>query len=445
MMGLRSNRGRARVRRPAMLLVPGAAPAAGTDAVTAWLQAHPLAASAVGLVLLAGAAWLALVAVRRWLLRILGHLAQKSAAWWDEVLLDREVFHRAAWVVPVLVVYQGIGFVPYLPAELAGLVRRVALAALALVAIRAFSALLAAINEIYGRYPISKERPIKGMLQVISVVAHIGGGILAIAALLDRDPLLFLSGLGAMTAVAMLVFRDSILSLVAGVQITANGLIRVGDWIEMPQFGADGDVIDIALNSVRVQNWDKTITVIPTHQFLEHSFKNWRGMQESGGRRIKRAFHVDIGTIRFLTDDEIERFGRFVLLKDYIARKKQELEAYNRQHAPDPSLTANARRLTNVGTLRAYIIEYLRQHPKLRKDMTLMVRQLQPGPEGLPIEIYAFTADTAWKSYETIQADIFDHVLAIVPEFGLKVYQKPSGHDVAAVGARAAARPRQRV
>jgi miniconductance mechanosensitive channel len=200
----------------------------------------------------------------------------------------------------------------------------------------------------------------------------------------------------------------------------------------MPQFGADGDVVDIALNSVRVQNWDKTYTVIPTHKFLEHSFKNWRGMSESGGRRIKRAFHVDMTTIRFLTPEEIDRFGRFVLLRDYIARKKAELEAHNRAYASDADAIVNARRLTNVGTLRAYIIAYLRQHPKVHQEMTFLVRQLEPTPHGLPIEIYVFSSETAWVAYEGIQADIFDHILAMVPEFGLRVYQQPSGYDVAA-------------
>jgi miniconductance mechanosensitive channel len=249
---------------------------------------------------------------------------------------------------------------------------------------------------------------------------------------MDRSPVIFLSGLGAMTAVLLLVFRDTILSLVAGVQMTTNDLIRVGDWIEMPQFQADGDVVAINLNSITVQNWDRTLTVIPAHKFLEHSFRNWRGMQESGGRRIKRAFHVDQTTVRFLTDEEVERFERWELLGDYIRRKREEVEAHNREH---PSREGEVemphqRRLTNVGTLRAYLIEYLRNHPGVRQDMILLVRQLEPGPEGLPIEIYVFSADTRWVQHEGLQADIFDHILAMVPEFGLRVYQKPSGADL---------------
>jgi miniconductance mechanosensitive channel len=243
-----------------------------------------------------------------------------------------------------------------------------------------------------------------------------------------------------MTAVLLLVFRDTLLSLVAGIQITTNDLLRPGDWIEMPQFQADGDVIDIALNSVTVQNWDRTLSVIPTHKFLEHSFKNWRGMSESGGRRIKRAFHVDQTTIRFLTDDEVEAFGRWELLGDYIAGKTGELRAHNESRSEARGTGGNVvphqRRLTNIGTLRAYVIAYLRAHPGIHQDMTFLVRQLAPGPHGLPIEVYVFTSDIRWPVYEGIQADIFDHLLATVPEFGLRVFQNPSGADVAALAGR---------
>jgi miniconductance mechanosensitive channel len=234
-----------------------------------------------------------------------------------------------------------------------------------------------------------------------------------------------------MTAVLLLVFKDTILSLVASVQITQYDMIAVGDWIEMPRYGADGDVIDIALHTIKIQNWDKTITTIPTHKFIEDSFKNWRGMSKSGGRRIKRALHLDVNTVRFLSDEEIARLGRFELLKDYFAEKLIEIEAYNAAKAArDPEVIPNTRRLTNVGTLRAYMVAYLRQHPKIHQDMTLIVRQLQPGPEGLPMEIYAFSNDTNWSNYEGLQADIFDHIFAIVPEFGLRVFQKPSGKDL---------------
>jgi miniconductance mechanosensitive channel len=234
--------------------------------------------------------------------------------------------------------------------------------------------------------------------------------------------------------VLLLVFRDTILGLVASLQLTGNDMVHVGDWIEMPQYGADGDVIDVALHTVKVQNWDKTITTIPTHKLIETSFKNWRGMSQAGGRRIKRAIAFDMSSIRFLEEDEIERFSRFALLQDYFAAKREELAAYNAEPGRDASLNADIRRLTNIGTLRAYIFSYLRNHPKIHQAMTLLVRQLAPSGQGLPIEIYAFTNDTVWAAYEDIQADIFDHVLAIAPEFGLRPFQQPSGEDLKRLG-----------
>jgi len=233
----------------------------------------------------------------------------------------------------------------------------------------------------------------------------------------------------------MLVFKDTILSLVASVQLTTNDLIRVGDWIEMPQFGADGDVVDVQLHTIKVQNWDKTITTIPTHRLITDSFKNWRGMSQSGARRIKRALYVDVSSIRFQTQDEVEHFTRFALLKDYVRRKEQELAEYHESLETDSDV--NRRRLTNIGTFRAYAYNYLKNHPKIHKEATLIVRQLGPGPEGLPLEIYCFTNTTEWAVYEDIQSDIFDHLLAIVPEFGLRVYQKPAGTDLANLVERA--------
>lgn len=237
-----------------------------------------------------------------------------------------------------------------------------------------------------------------------------------------------------MTAVILLIFRDTILSFVASIQIASNDMIRIGDWIEMPQFAADGDVIDIALHTVKVQNWDKTITTIPTYKMIDESFRNWRGMQESGGRRLKRAVHIDMRSIAFLDEKQIDRFEHFVLLESYIQKKKAELEEYNRAQTSGTDLVANARRLTNVGTFRAYVRNYLREHPGIHGEgMTFLVRQLPPGAEGLPIEIYVFTKTTAWVDYEQTQADIFDHILGILPEFGLRVYQGPTGYDFEAL------------
>ena len=256
------------------------------------------------------------------------------------------------------------------------------------------------------------------------------GGVMVIAAVLNKSPLLLLSGFGAMTAILLLVFRDTILSLVASVQLTAQDMVRVGDWIEMPQFGADGDVIDVQLHTVKVQNWDKTITTIPTHRLISESFRNWRGMSESGGRRIKRALYIDASSVRFQTPEEIEHFKRFALLRDYIEHKERDLADYN-AGLPEPvDDEVNRRRLTNIGTFRAYILNYLKHRDDIRTDMTLLVRQLAPGPDGIPLQIYCFTATTAWADYEGIQSDIFDHLVAIVPEFGLKLFQEPAGSDM---------------
>lgn len=264
---------------------------------------------------------------------------------------------------------------------------------------------------------------------MVTIFLYIAAGIVAVAILADRSPVFFLSGLGALTAVLMLVFRDTILSLVASVQIMSNDMIRIGDWVEMPQAHADGDVIDIALHTVKIQNWDKTISAVPTHKFISESFKNWRGMSESGGRRIKRSLNLDVTSVHFLTDEEVAHLSRYEFLKGYMAQKREELAEHNRRTPQDPDVIPHRRRLTNVGTFRAYVQHYLENHPKIHQDMTLLVRQLESTPKGLPIQIYCFTNDTAWAHYEGIQADIFDHLLAILPEFGLKAFQEPAGSD----------------
>lgn len=375
-------------------------------------------------------------------------IAKRTTATWDDRVIERKVLSRLAYAVPAVVLYYGVG--PALglgreellaaaePLALGALVtQRVALSFVVLSAAMAASAMLDAINDIYVEtYAEARSRPIKGYLQVVGIVLYVAAGVVVVSLLADRSPVVFLSGLGALTAVLMLVFRDTILSLVASVQIMSNDMIRIGDWVEMPQANADGDVIDIALHTVKIQNWDKTISTIPTHKFISESFKNWRGMSESGGRRIKRALHLDLSTVRFLTPDEVERLGRYELLSDYMARKRAELD----QHAAAKRVCASdgripeMRRLTNVGTFRAYVIGYLRTHPLIHREMTLLARQLAPTPQGLPIEIYCFTSDTAWASYEGIQGDIFDHLLAILPEFGLRAYQRPAGNDFARLG-----------
>jgi miniconductance mechanosensitive channel len=339
---------------------------------------------------------------------------------------------RLATVIPLLIVSRGIGFVPNLPDELAILVANVARAAIVLSIAMAISKALDYVDELYRRRPEANSRPIKGYVQVVKILVYCAAAILIISVLIDQSPLLLLSGLGAMAAVLMLVFKDTILSLVASVQLSSNDMLRVGDWIEMPGMNADGDVIDIALHTVKVQNFDKTITTIPTHMLIANSFRNWRGMSEAGGRRIMRALPLDQNSVRFLTAEEAGGLRRFRLLDDYLGNKESELRDWNARELAGDRNPVNARRVTNVGTFRAYVSAYLKAHPRLATDsFTLLVRQLDPTPEGLPLQIYCFTNTTNWGEYEGIQADIFDHLIAILPEFDLRLFQQPSGLDLA--------------
>ncbi len=340
------------------------------------------------------------------------------------------VVRRLANLIPATIIQLGAGAVPHLPPMLVALIQNVTTGFIILTIALAISAALDWVNVLYARRPHAASRPIKGYLQVIKIGVFSAAAILIIAALIDQSPLLLLSGLGAMAAVLMLVFKDTILSLVASVQLTSNDMIRLGDWIEMPDFGADGDVIDIALHTVKVQNFDKTITTVPTHRLISEPFRNWRGMFEAGGRRIKRALVLDQNSIRFLAPDEVEHLRRFSLLEDYLAQKERELAEWNSSQAERVHDLVNARRLTNIGTFRAYVTAYLRSHAGISDEMFMLVRQMPPSDVGLPLEIYAFSKSTAWAEYERLQADIFDHLIAILPEFGLGLFQRPAGRDL---------------
>jgi miniconductance mechanosensitive channel len=387
--------------------------------VTGWLEAHPLLGQLIGLGVLLTLAALSYFVARHLIVGTIRGFARRSPVGWDNALVDHSVFARLSHVVPALVTFYGIELVPHVGEDVEVVIKRVSVAAMILATVHSAAAVLSAVNSVYSLDPENRTRPIKGYVQLASIGLYLLGGLLVIASLMDRSPLLFLSGIGAMTAVLLLLFRDTILGLVASVQLTTNDMVHVGDWIEMPQHGADGDVI---------------ITTIPTYKLIEDSFKNWRGMSQSGGRRIKRAFHVDVNSIRFLEADEIEAFERWSLLRDYMRHKRHELAEHNAR-AGGEDASAEARQLTNVGTLRAYIESYLRQHPKVHQGMTLIVRQLALGAEGLPIEIYCFTNETEWAAYEGIQSDIFDHVLATAPEFDVRIYQSPTGRDLSQLGA----------
>lgn len=397
------------------------------DAMRDRLAEFPIAEMLIGLCLLLLIAFVADFIVRRVLTRLALRVAGRAVQ--DLDVLLRPVVRSVTRVVPAIIILRGVGGVPHLSPGVVTLVQNVAGAFMIVAVAIAIGAALDMANALYLRSPRAHRRSIKGYLQILKIVIYAIAAIMAIAALIERSPLLLLSGLGALAAVLMLVFKDTLLSLVASVQLNSNDMLRVGDWIEMPQLNADGDVIDIALHTVKVQNWDKTITTIPTWRMINESYKNWRGMQESGGRRIKRSLLIDQTSVRFLTEEDRERMRRFLLIDDYLAEKAAEMADWNAKLVEAGRDPVNMRRSTNIGAFRAYVQHYLGNHPRIRQDMTLLVRQLQPSEAGLPLEIYAFTATVAWAEYEAIQADIFDHLLAILPEFGLSLFQQPSGAD----------------
>lgn len=373
--------------------------------------------------------------LRRVVVRLIAALAERTRTEWDAMFVRRGVFSRLAALAPGILVHVLAGL--WLgPESLAGQVLRVgAHLWLMILGMFCIHATLDALVDIYNTLPFSRQLPIRSFVQVIKLITVLLVLVMAIALLLGKSPALLVSGLGAMTAVLMLVFKDPILGFVAGIQLSANRMLAVGDWLEMPKYNADGDVIEVSLTTVKVRNWDQTITTIPTYALISDSFKNWRGMQEAGGRRIKRSLFIDMTSIRFLTPEDIVRLRKAQLLSRYIDDKISEIERYNQEHGIDPASPVNGRRLTNVGTFRAYLVAYLQAHPGIHQNMIMIVRQLQPTPEGLPIEVYAFTKDIGWVAHEGVQSDIFDHILAVVPEFDLRVFQAPSSSDVRSLAA----------
>lgn len=396
------------------------------DATTFFAAQLPWVQSLIALALLGLAALAVNWVLKKVILRIAAPFLDTRTSTADKAAA------RLATIFPLLVISRGVLLVPNLPDEVTTIIANVARACIVLSIAMALSKGLDYLDEIYRRRPEARSRPIKGYVQVVKIIVYCAAVIMMISVLIEQSPLLLLSGLGAMAAVLMLVFKDTILSLVASVQLSSNDMLRVGDWIEMPSMNADGDVIDIALHTVKVQNFDKTITTIPTHKLISDSYRNWRGMTESGGRRIKRALPLDQNSVRFLSDEEIQNLRRFRLLDEYLAKKDEERREWNTRELAGDVNPVNARRFTNIGTFRAYVIAWLRAHPRLStKGFTLLVRQLEPTPQGLPLEIYCFAATTNWGEYETIQADVFDHMIAILPEFGLRLFQEPSGLDLA--------------
>ena len=390
-----------------------------------YLPQHPLLHSLSILALLAVLSLLAFWITEKVIISLLSRLFRKTSTQLDDILINHKIFNRLAFVVPALIFYN----FAYSAPQFTIMIQRASLTLIALSCLLVFNAFLSAMGDIYEKTKYSERMNIKSYIQITKLIINILGLVIMAAVLIGKNPTWLLSGLGAFAAVLILIFKDTILSLVASLQISSNDLFKIDDWIEAPEFGADGDVIDIALHTVKIQNWDKTISVIPTHKLIDSTFKNWRGMSESGGRRIKRSLYIDINSIALCNVETLEKFKKYELIKEYIESKQKEVSEYNKVNNIDTSELINGRRLTNIGTFRAYIKAYLQNNTHIHKDMTFLIRQLDPTEKGLPIQIYVFSNDINWVRYEGIQSDIFDHLIAVIPEFGLKIFQNPTGKD----------------
>ena len=384
--------------------------------------------SGIILVVILAIAFLGDAICRHIILTAVARLVKKTKATWDDIVFDRKVLTHVSHLVAPIVLYI------LLPLAISNLgllsfIQRICMIYIIAVFLKFISSLLTALFHVYSEKEQFRDRPLKGLLQTVQVILFFIGGIIIVSILIDKSPMVLLTGLGASAAVLMLVFKDSIMGFVSGIQLSANNMLRVGDWIQMPKNGADGTVIEVTLNTVKVRNWDNTITTIPPYALVSDSFQNWRGMQESGGRRIKRSIRIDMNSVKFCTPEMLAKYKKIQLLKDYIEETEKVIEDYNKEHGIDNSILVNGRRQTNLGVFRAYLTNYLKSLPTVNQDLTCMVRQLQPTEQGIPLELYFFSAIKAWVPYEGVQADVFDHVLAIIPEFDLHVFQNPTGED----------------
>ena len=388
--------------------------------------------STIILVIILAIAFLGDAICKHVILTTVTRLVKKTKATWDDVMFDRKVMIYLSHLVAPIILY----ILLPLAISNAGLltfILRICMIYIIAVFLKFISALLSALYHVYSEREQFRDRPLKGLLQTVQVILFFIGGIIIVSILIDKSPMVLLTGLGASAAVLMLVFKDSIMGFVSGIQLSANNMLKVGDWIEMPKYGADGTVIEVTLNTVKVRNWDNTITTIPPYALVSDSFQNWRGMQESGGRRIKRSIRIDMNSVKFCTPEMLAKYRKIRLLKDYIEETEKVVEEYNKEHGIDNSVLVNGRRQTNLGVFRAYLTNYLRSLPAVNQDLTCMVRQLQPTEQGIPLELYFFSSIKAWIPYEGVQADVFDHVLAIIPEFDLHVFQNPTGEDFRAL------------
>ena len=372
-----------------------------------------------------------LLVSQKLLRKFVGAFIRKTPTKWDDYLIKHKLFKALARLLAVIILNATVSIIfEDFPRLLPLMLKAVEIYFL-FVIINIIVVFLKGSEDYLSESEMFIEKPIASYFQLGRIILYIIGFILGMSIILGKSPFVFIGAFGAMTAVLLLVFKDTILGLVASVQISANDMIRVGDWVEMPKYNADGDVLAINLNTVKIMNWDKTITTVPTHYFISDSFKNWRGMQESGGRRIKRTLHINMGTIRFVDAQMIEDFKKFYLVSGYISKRQAEIEAFNQKHSVDTSTLINGRRMTNIGVFRTYIQTYLEKHPGINQNMTLLVRQMESTQHGVPIEIYCFTSSVQWADYEMVQSDVFDHLFASAGLFGLEIFQSPSGTDIA--------------
>ena len=370
------------------------------------------------------------IIVRKLIVSVFTAIIKRSKTKIDDIFLERKVFNRLSHLAPAMVIFF---LTPLIFQDYPALIKHVqngAYVYMVLIGLLVADSFISALHEVYISLPISKHRPIKGYVQIVKIGIYFIAIIIIIATVFGKSPKGLLTALGTAAAVLILVFKDTILGFVASIQLSANKMVKPGDWISIPSHNADGTVIEISLNTVKVQNWDKTITTVPTYALVSDSFYNWKGMEESGGRRIKRSVIIDMKSIKFCTPEMITKFKKIQILRDVIEKKEKELDEHNKKYEIDNSVLVNGRRMTNIGVFRAYIGAYLHNHPMINNEMTSMVRQLQPTDKGLPLQIYVFSNDKRWVEYEKIQSDIFDHILAVAPEFDLRVFQNPSGYDV---------------
>jgi miniconductance mechanosensitive channel len=396
-----------------------------------WIE--PLA-NLIGLFAVLAAAWLVRYIANGSLLRLISSFVQRTGAGWDDALLSAGVFARLTQLAPAVVFKLLSEEVFTRSGRLTPVIDTGVSIYVVVIIVLIVHALLDAGVNLYNQRSTTRRVPLNSFAQGAKLVAFLFGLVVILSLMLGRSPVYLLSGLGAITAILLVVFKDALLGLVAGVQISVNRMVQIGDWIEMAKYGADGSVVDVGLTTLKVQNWDNTITTVPTYALISDPVKNWRGMIESGGRRIKRAIFLDVNSFRFLDDPLLDRLATFRRLRPYLERKRAEIAAYNREHQEDLSVLANGRRLTNIGCFRAYVEAYLREHTGIHQEMTVLVRQLEPTDKGLPVEIYAFTSDTDLAGHEGVQADIFDHLLTLVPEFELRLFQSPTGADLRGFG-----------